>query len=541
MNSRNNKGRQLIKILIVVFALLIVCANILLIRKGDQKPEMPDEEIWIKPNEPKITIELKESPAELSAGEQKQLEVILSPNETEFELVWSSSDHNVITVEDGLITARSGGRAVITVYDKISNISCRTDIEVKNDYYEKTRAAMKNLAISYTDLKASEAVRNQQKLLERCTDPQAKELYETVAEFISFAEGGEQCDFEKTAEALDMTAKEIKFAAQCMNLQNQMDDNSVTMTFTGDCTFGYMNGNNASNRFPAVYRASGSVTYPFDKVKHIFETDDITVINYEATLAEKGSKEADKKYHFRGEPDYVNILTGASVEVANLANNHSMDYGQKGFDHTVKLLNDAGVSTLSKDTPVITEINGIEVVLIGAGHWKYPTEIKDVVKAMNKQVEQYKRDDNIVVVNLHWGGEYVTTPSKAQRNAAHALIDKGADMIVSHHAHIIQGAEIYKGKVIAYGLGNFAFGGRTTLQEKETFILRASFCKDEDGKAKMKQWSIIPCNCSSTGTLKNNFQPMPVFGKSAKSMVSVLLKRSKAISGCKEFPYFYYE
>ena len=114
-------------------------------------------------------------------------------------------------------------------------------------------------------------------------------------------------------------------------------------------------------------------------------------------------------------------------------------------------------------------------------------------------------------------------------------------MIVSHHAHIIQSIELYKDKVIAYGLGNFSFGGTHQLNEKETFILRASFAADENGDIAMKQWSVIPCHATGTGTLSNNFQPVTLHGEEARKMLNVLLSRSKSIGGCTELPASYFE
>jgi len=520
--------------------LLLAAFNLYIILGRDASSEEDDPSVSAPSySDPALvdTVSLSDVPAQLSCGQQMQCSVA----GTSDEVVWSSSDSGVISVENGTLTALRAGTAVITAENPVTGVSDSAEVTVLDDWRENASAALEHLIASGSDVNAAPALRLQHQRLSRCADPEAVQLYQALDSLVSFADGGEACDFDQLAAALSADADDLRFAAECLHMNGQTSDNTVTMTFTGDCTFGYLNDNNAANRFPAVYRKSGSVTYPFDRVRHIFAADDLTVINYEATLADKGSKEADKKYHFRGEPEYVDILTQSSVEVANLANNHTLDYKQAGLDRTVELLSAGGVSTLTTETPVVTEIKGIEVVLIGAGHWKFPTEIDDAVEAMSSQIVQYKKPDNVVIVNLHWGGEYVTAPTKKQIKAAHSLIDQGADMIVSHHAHIIQGIEVYNGKVIAYGLGNFSFGGTSTLEEKESFILRATFGRNEDGTTAMTRWSVIPCYASSTGKLSNNFQPMPLHGKNARSMMSVLAKRSKQIDGCKEFPYFYYE
>ncbi len=478
-------------------------------------------------------------PDSISAGEQIQCDLRMSPEDASAELVWESSDERIASVENGVITAYTGGYAEITVSDRLSGVSDTVSISVTDDFAENTKAAVEYMASSYTDAEALDRLLRQQEILGRCTSPEAVEIRDAFDSFLAFAQGGEKCDLVSASDILGVDKDTLRFAAECINLSSQKSSDSVTVSFTGDCTFGYMDDDDSKDRFPAVYESSGSVTYPFDRVRHVFLTDDITVINYEATLAEAGMKKADKKYHFRGNADYVDILTGSSVEVANQANNHSLDYLEEGRARTEKLLTEAGVAVLNQNTPVIKEINGIEVVFIGAGHWKYPQRFNAAAEAMHKQIKEYKREDNIVVVNLHWGAEYGTEPNSRQIKEAHKMIDEGADIIVCHHAHILQGIEVYKGKVIAYGLGNFAYGGRITLEEKETFILRATFTKD-NGTAKMKSWCVVPCYISSTGTLKNNYQPMTLYGKDAKRVMSLLTKRSKLIkNGCKDIPYFY--
>lgn len=536
------RNRQTNIVIVAIGIILLVAANLAFILYSPTEEENSSysdlhEHINVQADLPEEIVVFVESfPSELSCGEQ----VVCAGDYSE-SVLWSSSDDSILAVQNGTVTALKAGSASVTVRDINGANTYSAQVTVLDDWRENTVSALKHIVVSGTDVTAASAVRKQHERLSRCTDPGAADMHKALNSLIAFVDGGEACDFNALSGQLSMTAGDLRFAAECMHMQSQLSDSTVTLTFTGDCTFGYLNDNDSSKRFPEVYRKSGSVTYPFDRVKHIFAADDLTVINYEATLAQKGTAEADKKYHFRGEPEYVDILTQSSVEVANLANNHTLDYLQEGFDRTVELLSGGGVATLTTDTPVITQIKGMEIVLIGAGHWKFPSEIDDAVNAMSQQIAQYKKPDNLVIVNLHWGGEYVSTPTESQIKAAHSLIDQGADMIVGHHAHIIQGIEVYKGKVIAYGLGNFSFGGTSTLEEKESFILRASFGRNDDGTTAMEQWSVVPCYASSTGELSNNFQPMPLHGENARSMMNLLIRRSKMINGCEEFPYFYYE
>ncbi|MBQ6797210.1 MAG: CapA family protein [Clostridia bacterium] len=528
MNISTNAKKRLVTAAVCAAVLAVINAVILFSVLGEKKEETV----------PLESFTVEGMPSEVSAGEQFSGTVSLVPENADCDIVWTSSDESTASVSGSTVTAFRGGAVTVTVSDRKSGLSTEFSVNIKNDYFENTKAAVEYIALSYTDAEAVERLTRQQTLLSRCTDPAAKQLHDGVAGLLAAADGTAKCDFSALSQLFGLDAATLRKAVECIHLRGQMSADSVTLSFTGDCTFGYLDNLDLAQRFPAVYRNSGSVTYPFDRVRHIFALDDITVINYEATLADKGSREADKKYHFRGEPEYVNILTQSSVETANLANNHTLDYLQAGFDRTVERLSAQGVKTLTADTPVIMEVNGVEVVLVGAGHWKFPTEYKSSVDSCLAQVKQYKRADNIVIVNLHWGGEYVTRPVAGQIDSAHMLIDEGADMIVGHHAHIVQGIEVYNGKVIAYGLDNFSFGGSSELRERESFILRATFAKDADGTAKMKQWSIVPCYATGTGSLRNDFRPIPLYGAEGQRTVDFIEQRSALIGGCEDIPWF---
>lgn len=110
---------------------------------------------------------------------------------------------------------------------------------------------------------------------------------------------------------------------------------TLTVTFAGDCTLGtdinYENERSFNSRWQAE---EGDATYFLRNVADLFGSDDLTVVNMEGALTEGGER-ADKKFAFRGKPEYAKIFSSASVEAATLANNHSQDYGQTGYDDTI--------------------------------------------------------------------------------------------------------------------------------------------------------------------------------------------------------------
>lgn len=543
MNKRSGIIRTIIIVLLILSAAAIVQASEMLDLFGrKEKGSGPEAQ--------EIILELHEQ--ELSAGHKTACVLRTVPEGAAADAEWSSSDESVVSVIDGELIPHREGSAEITALDRRTGLTAAAGVSVKDDSYNETKSVLEKLAVSCTDVRAAEAVLQQNDILSECTSEQAQKTAEAFGSFLDLAENGTKSgvnididididvDIDSLAEYFDMSADGLRIAAQTVMLWEQRDRGGVTLSFTGDCSFGVLNEMDTPDRFPAVYKASGSVTYPFDCVRQVFFSDDLTVINFEGTLMErKASFEVAKNYHIRGEPEYTSILTGSSVEVANIANNHSSDYGSKGFELTEKYLSDSGVDTLYDGSPVIKNINGIETVLLSAGDRIQPLDFTDEIESISEGIKKYKKKNNLVIVNLHWGDEYIVRPTDKQIEAAHRLIDEGADIIVGHHSHIIQGIELYKGKVIAYSLGNFSFCGKTYLREMETFILRASFNVDDDGSTVMREWSVIPCYSTGTGSVKNDFRPVPLFGADAENMIGFLEARCALVGNTEPVPYFH--
>ena len=114
---------------------------------------------------------------------------------------------------------------------------------------------------------------------------------------------------------------------------------TLTVTATGDCTFA--TDVNASRELGFVaYAERYGTDWFFQNVRDIFDEDDLTIVNFEGTLSDRGEREI-KQFAFRGDPEYANALTG--VEAVNLANNHSVDYGEVSLEDTKKYLDEKGI------------------------------------------------------------------------------------------------------------------------------------------------------------------------------------------------------
>ncbi len=305
----------------------------------------------------------------------------------------------------------------------------------------------------------------------------------------------------------------------------------ITLDFAGDCTFGSVNGESGGDRFPAIYRRADKKDYPFALVRPWFAHDDLTVVNFECTLT-NATAMADKQWHFKGPARYASIFPAGSVEVVGLANNHSHDYLQAGFNDTVANFKKGHVATFYQNVPYITTIKGVQVVLIGdcTVVGENTTLIDGAPERVLTQIKSYKQPGNIVIVVMHWGSELDTAPRQWQRAMGRKFIDAGADAVVAAHPHVLQRVERYRGKYIAYSLGNFAFGGNSLARHPETVILRLRF-RVENGRVFPATASIVPCMITSTkarnnaGVLINNYQPKPAFGSQADHIAALVLAR----------------
>jgi poly-gamma-glutamate synthesis protein (capsule biosynthesis protein) len=310
-----------------------------------------------------------------------------------------------------------------------------------------------------------------------------------------------------------------------------------TLDFAGDCTFGTVNGDGGPGRFPYVYSHSREKDYPFHRVHRWFDHDDLTVVNFECTLTDRVAT-ADKQWHFKGPAGYASIFPAGGVDVVGLANNHSHDYLQRGFDDTVANFRRTRVPAFYQDHPYITTIKGVQVVLIGdcTVVGENTTVIDDVPNRVVSEIKRYKRPDNIVIIFIHWGSELDTTPRSWQQAMGRQFIDTGADSVIGAHPHVVQGIERYKGKYIAYSLGNFAFGGNSLAGHPETFILRLK-CHAEHGQTAVTEASIVPCLITSTtatndsGVLINNYQPHPLTGPAAARVTNLVQDRNAVLPG----------
>lgn len=291
----------------------------------------------------------------------------------------------------------------------------------------------------------------------------------------------------------------------------------VRISAVGDCTLGGEVKSGIDGRFDRCADDNG-LDYFLSNVRDIFTADDITLANLEGPLTDAGRR-ARKTYVMRGRPEYAYILSGASVDVVNLANNHTRDFGEEGYADTLAALEAAGVRASGGDIACFMDVNGVRVGFVGYERWHHTAQ--DAIRG----VEAARPQCDILIASVHWGKEYRYKPEKSQQKLGRALIDAGADLVIGHHPHVVQGVERYRDRYIVYSLGNFCFGGNTDPDDQDCYIFQQEFSLGESG-AVDAGIRIIPCAVSSSAST-NDYRPTPLTGDDAGRLMEKIISLSQ--------------
>ena len=239
----------------------------------------------------------------------------------------------------------------------------------------------------------------------------------------------------------------------------------------------------------------------FDSVEESLKSD-LVMGNLEQPLTEDtgttkcGSPPEPNCFAFRSPPSYAQHLVDAGFQLMNTANNHAKDFGTKGNQNTIEALEGAGLQhTGAEDQITVAEIKGIRVAVVGFSSYAGANNLNDLTAARTV-IKKAAGQADIVVVQVHMGAEgsgmgHVKPGSELFHGEnrgdpikfAKTVVDAGADVVVGHGPHVLRGMQFYKGKLIAYSLGNFAGGGKTLSNTgilKYGGILHVKLTKDGD-------------------------------------------------------------
>lgn len=260
------------------------------------------------------------------------------------------------------------------------------------------------------------------------------------------------------------------------DLQNTESMNESTEDVSGTGTFTmFFTGDVMLQNVMSRYDAQGINGIISEYLEEEMVNADMTMINNEFPFSTRGEQAPDKQFTFRVHPKYVSALQDMGVDVASLANNHALDFGQEALSDTFTTLDEAGIpyvgagETIERaEEAIFVEADGRKVGVLSASR-VIPVHTWNIMNTqpglfctydsarLVERIEEIEDECDFVVVFVHWGIEREAIPEEYQRVLAQQYIDAGADLVVGNHAHVPQGIEYYKGVPIVYCLGNYIF------------------------------------------------------------------------------------
>jgi poly-gamma-glutamate synthesis protein (capsule biosynthesis protein) len=228
----------------------------------------------------------------------------------------------------------------------------------------------------------------------------------------------------------------------------------------------------------------------FAGVQDLFAASHLRIGNLEGTITDnKSIAEVDHStLRFTFAPKYAQLLGEVGFDALSSANNHSLDFGEDGYQQTRQNLSTAGIASFgsalnNEHLAVMLKVQGRELCVVG-----YMQLFNPDPTAVIQKIKDIRSQCDYIVVMPHWGVEYQHEPTAAQVDLAHQFIDAGADIIIGGHPHVVEPLEIYKGKAIFYSLGNFLFDQAFSPQVLRGLTVGITF---EDSATK---FTLVPVN-----------------------------------------------
>ena len=223
-------------------------------------------------------------------------------------------------------------------------------------------------------------------------------------------------------------------------------------------------------------------------LKKYFADGDLNIFNLETAITEEVTKE-EKQYNFKTDASFLGTLKSIGFSVATIANNHSYDFGEKGFLDTLNALDNAKISYVgggvNRDIAYqgqVYKVKGLKIGVLGiakvnGGPLSIATKDKagttngyDAVST-ERAITELRKVSDVVILLPHWGEEGSFCPRSSEIASAKKWQSLGADIIVGSHTHTLQEVELKENKLIAYSMGNFIFYS-SQLENRTTGILK---------------------------------------------------------------------
>ena len=287
-----------------------------------------------------------------------------------------------------------------------------------------------------------------------------------------------------------------------------------TLSFVGDVSL-------ADNWFiaPKYDERGGIEGVLSEDILSIMKNSDLMVANSEFTVSTRGNKLPNKLYTFRAKPERLSIYSEMGVDMVTLANNHVFDYGEDAFLDMLDSFDKykipyigAGHNIEEAKKPYYFIINGYKFAFVsatraekfimtpGATEESYGVFRCYDPTLMINTIKELRSESDYVIPIIHFGKEDSHELEDEQISSARAYIDAGADVVVGHHAHTLQGVEIYNNRPIIYNLGNFLFNDL----EVDTAIFQIRI--DKNGKLDYYMIPAIQKDCKTSLLSRNEKQ-----------------------------------
>lgn len=310
-----------------------------------------------------------------------------------------------------------------------------------------------------------------------------------------------------------------------MNAFFRKSSGTITIGLTGDVMLGRLVNENIKK---------SSDAYPWGTILPELKRKDFILINLETTLT-NSTTIVPKVFNFKADPAVVKTLKIGNIQVVNLANNHSLDFGIEGLEETIATLNQAeiahvgvGMNMSEAQKPVIIVRNGVRIGIIGltdneptwiATNTKPGTNyisISSPPKAVFEAVKDLKSKVDICIITIHCGPNMQEYPSEEFIRLAHRIVDAGADIFHGHSAHVVQGIQKYKDRIIIYDSGDFVddYAVDPQLRNDLSFLFSV-----EVEHYKLKRLILLP-------VIISNMQVNKAEGADAQLIIDLMKKRS---------------
>ena len=282
------------------------------------------------------------------------------------------------------------------------------------------------------------------------------------------------------------------------------DEPFISLTFGGDAVLGARESYYGQTGSLPAYLEQWGMEWPFQGLKEVFEQDDLTVVNLECVLKDDpGGEDTTKKWRFRGKTDYAAALTAGGIDLVNIANNHTIDYGEEGYRSTLSVLEKTVPYCGNGKNPVF-EIRGVRIGFGGCRETTYKADPDIIARDIAEMKEQ---GAEFIIYQCHWGTEYDGNHNVLQEAMARACRRAGASLVIGHHPHVVQGMDWIGDMPVIYSLGNLMFGGTYPLTTYDALLAQVRiYPLREENRLEISLIPVLTSSSASAG--KNDYQPV---------------------------------